>query len=313
MPKALSQDMRKRIVRAVLAGSTYDQAAERFEVGRASVSRLMKRHRDRAGDLSPDVAGGTRGGLGPKEHEIIRELVLEQPDRTIEEVREAFEARTGRRSSASAMSRAFKKLGLSRKKKRLRAAEQDTEENRQKRVEFRALLETIEPARMVFIDETGSNIAMTRAHARAPIGQRVDDVVPRNRGRVTTIIGSLRIDGVGPTMTIEGGTDAAVFEAYVEHVLVPALKTGDHVIMDNLGAHKTRRVQELIEGVGATLVFTPPYSPEFNPIEECWSKVKAILKTVAARSRASLDDAVAYALSCVTRIDAAGWFRHAGL
>lgn len=313
MPKALSQDLRRRIVKAVLDGTTYEEAAARFEVGRASVSRLMRRNRERGGDLAPDVAGGCRGGLEPSEREVVRELVVERPDRTLEELREGFEARTGRRSSTSAMSRALQKLGLSRKKKRLRAAEQDNPENLALRDQFRAFVADVPVSRLVFLDETGSTISMTRAHGRAPVGQRVDDVVPRNRGRVTTIIGSLRVDGVGPAMTIQGGTDAAVFEAYIEKVLLPALRPGDYVVMDNLGAHKTARVRSLIESVGAQLVFTPPYSPELNPIEECWSKVKAVLKTLAARSRKTLDEAVSYALACVTPSDAAGWFRHAGL
>ena len=313
MPKALSQDLRRRIVKAVLEGATYDEAAARFEVGRASVSRLLRRNRERGGDLAPDVAGGSRGGFEPAHHQVVRELVVEKPDRTLEELREGFEARTGRRSSTSAMSRALQKLELSRKKKRLRAAEQDTPESQALRDEFRAFLATVPVSRLIFLDETGSTISMTRAHGRAPIGERVDDVVPRNRGRVTTIIGSLRADGIGPVMTVQGGTDAAVFEAYIEKGLLPAVRPGDYVVMDNLGAHKTARVRSLIEGAGAHLVFTPPYSPEFNPIEECWSKVKAVLKTLAARTRKTLDEAVSYALSCVTPLDAAGWFRHAGL
>lgn len=107
MPRALSQDLRRRIVKAVLAGATYEEAAARFEVGRASVSRLMRRNRERGGDLAPDVAGGSRGGLEPADHQVVRELVVEKPDRTLEELREGFEARTGRRSSTSAMSRAL--------------------------------------------------------------------------------------------------------------------------------------------------------------------------------------------------------------
>ena len=119
----------------------------------------------------------------------------------------------------------------------------------------------------ICIDEAGSTIAMTREYGRAPRGQAVRDVRPRNRGTVITMIGALTTSGLTAMMTIRGGTDADVFEAYVEHILVPELRAGDIVMLDNLGAHRTKRVQQLVEEAGATLWFTPPYSPEFNPIE----------------------------------------------
>jgi transposase len=170
----------------------------------------------------------------------------------------------------------------------------------------------MDPARLVFVDEAGSTIAMTREYARAPCGERAPDVVPRNRGTVTTILGALALDGVRGTMTIEGGTDTNVFDAFLEYVLVPRLKKGDVVVLDNVGAHQPVIIRERIEAAGAEVRFLPPYSPDLNPIEECWSKVKSTLKSAKARTREALDKAVAAAAESITSSDILGWFQHSG-
>lgn len=171
---------------------------------------------------------------------------------------------------------------------------------------------TLDPDELVFLDEAGSNISMTRTYGRAPIGERVHDYVPRNRGTVTTMIGALTLTGLVAMMTIEGATDADVFETFVEKCLVPVLHEGSVVVLDNVGAHRTPRVRDLVESVGAQLVFLPPYSPDFNPIEECWSKVKEFIRSIKPRSRAALDFVVGMAMREVTPSDAQGWFGHAG-
>ena len=153
---------------------------------------------------------------------------------------------------------------------------------------------------------------MTRDYARAPRGVRAHDAVPRNRGTVTTMLGALGLDGMRAMMTIEGATDADVFGAFVTHVLVPTLKPGDIVVMDNVGAHKPLWIRQLIEAAGAAVVFLPPYSPDLNPIEECWSKLKGILKSLAARTREALDAAIAQAMKLISTDDILGWFTHAG-
>jgi transposase len=153
---------------------------------------------------------------------------------------------------------------------------------------------------------------MTRDYARAPRGQRVEDTIPRNRGTVTTMIGALTLAGLVAVMTVEGATDADVFLAFVNRLLAPTLKPGDLVVLDNVGAHKVKEVRAAVEATGARLVFLPPYSPDLNPIEECWSKLKALLKSFGARTREELDFAVADAMARITPSDAAGWFRHAG-
>lgn len=153
---------------------------------------------------------------------------------------------------------------------------------------------------------------MTRMRARAPKGERAYGRVPRNRGKNTTLIASMGAEGMGPCLTVVGSTTKAVFEAYVEWVLAPSLLPGQVVVLDNLGAHKGERVRELVEERGCSLVFLPPYSPDFSPIEEAFSKVKALLKKAAARTRGALVEAIGRALSAVTPEDAMGFFGHCG-
>jgi len=169
-----------------------------------------------------------------------------------------------------------------------------------------------EAERLVFLDECGSNIALTPLYARAPKGERAHGNVPRNRGKNMTLIASLSLEGIGASMILEGGVNAVAFEAYIEQVLVPTLRPGQTVVMDNLSVHKVARVQQLIEKRGCHLLFLPAYSPDFSPIEETFSKVKTFLRRTGARTREALQEAIAQALLTVTPQDACGWFRHCG-
>ena len=154
---------------------------------------------------------------------------------------------------------------------------------------------------------------MTRRYGRAPRGQRAYGSVPRNRGKNTTLLArSMSLEGMGAAMAVEGSTTQKVFEAYVEKVLAPTLKPGQVVILDNLGAHKGEKVRELIESRAASVIFLPAYSPDFNPLEEAFSKIKAILKKTAARAREALIEAIGRALAAVGRQDAWRWFAHCG-
>jgi transposase len=165
----------------------------------------------------------------------------------------------------------------------------------------------------VFVDESGFNTSMTRLRARAPKGKRAYGKVPRNRGKNTTLIASITLEGaMGASMSVEGATDALAFETYVEHFLAPSLCEGQVVVLDRLGAHRTEKVRELIEGRGADLMFLPSYSPEMNPIEEAFSKIKHLVRKVGPRVREVLVETIGRALAAVTKEDAAGWFAHAG-
>ena len=172
--------------------------------------------------------------------------------------------------------------------------------------------EVLEAERLVFVDEMGLHTSLAPLYGYAPKGERLRLSVPRNRGPNTTLLSSMTIKGMGPSMAVEGSTTAEVFEAYLEHFLVPGLKPGQVVVMDNLGAHKPKRVRELIEDKGCQLLYLPAYSPDYNPIEEAFSKVKRLLRKVGARTRESLVEAIGRALSAISSRDARGFFEHAG-
>jgi len=197
-------------------------------------------------------------------------------------------------------------------KKTLHASERDTEPARQARLDYRAQLSGCANERLKFVDESGVNIAMTRRFGRAPKGQRVHDAVPRNWGKNVTILGALSCRGLDAVMTVEGATDAAVFRAFVSDVLAPTLRPGDIVVMDNLGAHKVEGIATAIQARGARLVYLPPYSPDWSPIEPCWSKLKTYLRAAKARTREALEQVLACAIDLVTPADARGWFAHCG-
>ena len=177
---------------------------------------------------------------------------------------------------------------------------------------WRWLASRFDARRLVFVD--GFHTSMTRLRARAPKGKRAYGKVPRNRGKNTTLIAAITLEGaMGTSMTVEGATDSEAFEAYVEHFLAPNLKPGQVVVLDGLGAHTTEKVRELVQARGADLVFLPSYSPDLNPIEEAFSKIKAlVVRKEGARVREALVEAIGRALAAVTPEDAAGWFAHAG-
>ena len=164
----------------------------------------------------------------------------------------------------------------------------------------------------MFVDECGSNVGLAPLRARAPRGERAFGKAPRNRGKNTTLLASMGAGGMGPCFAVEGGTTRAVFEAYVELVLAPSLSSGQVVVMDNLSAHKGEGVRELVEERGCEVLFLPSYSPDFSPIEEAFSKLKALLRRAQARTREALVEAIGQALDAITPVDASGWFAHCG-
>ena len=165
---------------------------------------------------------------------------------------------------------------------------------------------------LVFVDECGSTIALTRLYARAPRGQRAYGAAPRNWGKNTTLIAGLTLEGVQAPFILEGAVDTLVFETYVEQVLAPSLRPGQVVVLDNLSVHKGERVRQAIEARGCQVLFWPAYSPDLTPIEEAFSKLKAWLRRLGARTREGLEEAIAEALKQITVQDARGWFWHCG-
>ncbi len=181
------------------------------------------------------------------------------------------------------------------------------------RAAWRALVAgEIGAERLVFVDETSSNTSLAALYAWSRRGDRARCSVPRNRGKNTTLLASMTSEGMGPCLAVVGSTTAAVFKAYVGQVLAPTLRPGQVVVLDNLGAHKGERVRELIEERGCELLFLPPYSPDLNPIEEAFSKVKGLLRRAGARTRKALIEAMGRALDAVTAEDTQGFFEHCG-
>jgi transposase len=180
------------------------------------------------------------------------------------------------------------------------------------RRQYRERAASIPARRFVFIDESGATTAMTRTRGRAPRGERVYGSAPHGHWKITTMIGAIRLSGIAAVMTVDSPTDSDVFRAFVERVLVPGLNPGDVVVMDNLSPHKAIGVQERIEAVGAELWYLPPYSPDYNPIEKCWSKVKEFLRSQKARTQRKLERAIAKALRAVNTSDTQGWFKECG-
>ena len=181
------------------------------------------------------------------------------------------------------------------------------------RAAWRALVaEEIDAERIVFVDEMGSNTSLRALYAWSPKGKRAFGSVPRNWGKNVTLLASITPEGLGPCLAVEGPTTREVFEAYLERVLAPTLRPGRVVVVDNLSAHKGGRVKEIVEGRGCELLYLPPYSPDFNPIEQAFSKIKGLLRRAEARTREALIEAMGIALSAVSARDARGFFEHCG-
>lgn len=168
------------------------------------------------------------------------------------------------------------------------------------------------PERLVFIDETGASTKMARLRGRAPRGERCRAPVPHGHWKTTTFVGALRLEGMTAPMVLDGAMGGPAFTAYVEQVLVPTLAPGDIVVMDNLPAHKLAGVRTAIEAVGAKLLYLPPYSPDFNPIEMAFSKLKAFLKKAAARTKEDLWAAIGQGIDAFTPAECVNYFAAAG-
>lgn len=197
-------------------------------------------------------------------------------------------------------------------KKSLHAAEQDTAEAQQRRQAWWHEIKRLDPEQLVFLDESGATTEMTRRYGRAPGNQRVGEAVPQGHWRTVTMLAALSVSGLQAPMTIEAPTDGDVFLAYLEQVLCPTLRAGQIVILDNLAAHKVDGVRQLVESTGARILYLPPYSPDFNPIEQAWSKIKHLLRAAKARTLETLELTIADALAAITIDNAKAWFAHCG-
>jgi transposase len=198
--------------------------------------------------------------------------------------------------------------GLVAKKKSLIASERDPWQ----RALFAVVAADLDASDLVIVDEVGSNLNLTPTHAWAPVGERAVAAVPRNTPLNTTTIASLTHQGIGPAMIVSGGVDRLTFTTYLEEVLAPTLRPGQVVLLDNLSAHISRQAQAIVAARGCSLVYLPPYSPDYSPIELAFAKIKAALRRAAARTREDLEAAIASALTQITSADARAFFEHCG-
>jgi transposase len=304
-----SNDLRERVLMAVDASEgTQEEIAGRFRVSARWIRKLLAR-RIATGSIAPKPNGGGRKrSIQGEAAEALRAAVEADPDATLAELREA----TGFRGCLMTVWRAIERLKITRKKKSLRPQEQLDPEVIAQRQEWAERTAGIDPNRFIFLDESNAKTTMTRTYGRAPQGERVVDHVPDGRYHSTTMMGAVRRDGTVAAMVYEGGTDVAAMEAFAGGDLRGIVRPGDIVVMDNLSSHKNADVVAAIERTGALVWHLPPYSPDFNPIEKMWSKVKEILRSLAARTAETLLDAIGVALSAVTATDAENWFAHCG-
>jgi len=198
--------------------------------------------------------------------------------------------------------------GVAAQKKSLIAAERDEVA----RAAWRDETDRLTAADLIFIDETSTHTAMTRRRSRAPRGERAVGRVPRNHGPNITLLAALTPEGIGPALTIAGAVDGAAFAVYAERILAPSLRPGQVVVLDNLSAHKSADARKAVEAVGCRLLFLPPYSPDFNPIELAFAKVKARLRAAAERTPEGLWAATTSAIDAVSAADARAFYAHCG-
>lgn len=303
-----SIDLRERVAAAIDQGQSQRQVARRFGVSPSFVTRLIQRRRE-AGTLAPKPHGGGRQpALDFPQWVRLARLISEQPDATLKELK----ARGGFTCTLTTLWRTLRRFNLTFKKKSLHPSERDDPKVQAKRRRYRAQVGQIKPKRLVFVDETGVNTSMTRSHAWAPRGERAKGSAPTSWS-ATTVIAAVGLDGVKAPLVFSGATDTTAFQEYVDQVLARELKPGDVVVFDNLKAHLAPGVEESIKNAEATVLPLPPYSSDYNPIEELWSKFKGKLRAIGARTKEKLYQAVGDALDQVTVKDILGWFNHSGV
>jgi len=306
--RAYSVDLRQKVVDAVKRGLTKTEVARTFNVSRSSVKRYVKMYTE-LGSPAPSKPPGSTPKINGTAQRLLELDLKGRPGATLAQRCSYLLEMTGVRVGISTLWRALKRLGYSHKRRSVGAAERDEFD----RAAWQVLVANqIEADRFVFVDEMGSNTSLYSLCGWAPTGERARCSVPRNRGKNTTLLASMNIDGMGPSLAVEGTADAVVFETYIGKVLVPTLRAGRVVVMDTLNAHKGERVRELVEEAGCELLYLPTYSPDLNPIEEAFAKIKAILRKAQARAREMLIETLGEALSAVTAEDARGFFEHCG-
>src|SRR5215212_8947318 len=308
--KPYSVDLRTRIVRALHEEGTAKSAAARlFGVSRSSVKRYA-RIASRGESLKPRKGGGRPPKTDETTQKLLEEDVKERPAAAVSERRRFLEHTTGKVLSDSTVLRLLKRRGFSQKTDYGGAGARRVAKSR---LEGGACLENRSEAARLRGRDGHEHLAFGAARLVATRTKGLLLGASQSGTANTTLLSSMTTEGMGPSLAVEGTTTTgAVFEAYVERVLCPVLSPGQIVVMDNLSAHKGERVRELIEGQGCELLYLPPYSPDLNPLEEVFAKIKGVLRKAEARNREALIEAIGRAISAVTARDVRGFFEHCG-
>nr|WP_255720351.1 IS630 family transposase [Acuticoccus kalidii] len=303
-------DLRVRVVESIEAGLTHREASRRFSVGIATAGAWHRLWR-RTGSVRPARQGHpVRSRLDPHEGFILA-LVDRDKDITLAEIAAQLAAEKGVTVCPSTVWHFFAKRDIT-VSKTAHAAEQDRPDVARRRHAWLEGQLELDPDRLIFIDETGLSTKMARLRGRAPRGERCRAPVPHGHWKTTTFTAGLRRDGLVAPWLLDGAMDGDAFGTYVARVLAPELAPGDVVVMDNLPAHKMSGVRETIEAAGALLLYLPPYSPDFNPIENAFAKLKALLRKAARRTIPDLWDEVADAITAFTPTECRNLFAACG-
>jgi transposase len=304
-----SNELRVRVIRVVEGGAAARAAARQFVIGDSTAIRWAKRWRETGSFEAKSNKGQSRSPL-KKHEEWLLGLVKQEPDPTLEEIQRRLLDERQQKAGIGSVWRFFDRHGISFKKNS--AAEQDRPDVAAARTAWADSQPKLDPDRLVFIDETGTSTNMARRRGRAPRGERLVGKIPHGHWKTTTFVAALRANALTAPCVLDGPMNGDAFLAYVEQVLAPTLIPGDIVVMDNLSAHKLPAIRQAIQAAGAKLLYLPPYSPDFNPIEQLFAKLKALLKKAAERSIEGLWHRIATLLDAFPPDECANYFRNAG-
>lgn len=305
----LHNEARKLIPEGYDKGISVKELAKCFSVNTCSIYRLLKRRNETGSYETRTNLRGKKPKLSDVDHQHILSLLEKQPDITCLEIIETLDLPV----SIDTVWRFLQKAGYRRKKKSLHASEQERPRcGREEEKLERPYISGFKASDLVFLDESGCNTDMTRRYAYSLGGSRAVDSAPLSKLRNTTILSSIQLDGTLRYTTFSGGTTVERFKWYLETDLLPHLNGNSVLVMDNMKSHHAKAVKELLDSSGVRYIYLPPYSPDLNPIEKLWSKVKALLRKFKARTLDALPNAIQNAFYSVTVFDCSGRFRSCG-
>ena len=309
--RSYSTDLRSRVLAAVDGGSPAKAVAQLFQVSVSYIYKALGRRSTTGETQARPQRNRQTLKLGELHAAIAAEVAL-RPDVTLEELRAWLLATHQTTASLGLMHKTLARLGLTLKKKSGRAAEQDRPDVAEQRTTWRTKQGDMSPGRLVFVDETGAATNMARRYGRSPRGQRLDGPVPHGHWKSTTFVGGLTSRGFVAPYVLDGAMNGTIFLAWVKQMLAPVLRPGDIVVIDNLPAHKVAGVRQTIEACGAELRYLPPYSPDLNPIEQAFAKLKALLRKAAERTVNGLWDAIGKLLDLFPPAECANYLANSG-